>query len=253
MPAVVADQRRQRVPIDPDQRAAGIARQPPHGAGTVRASRTMMNASWAACCDRCAYICGGSKAGNLRLADICATVSQISHGHSAHCSKGRYGRYGSARLPFHNASMTESCCVSNLAGCRSLVSGLGEGTKLRLLRSLDLRGWALVGAAASVVALPGAVTTLGNSAQAGATLEERKLPMQFSWVACQPNCRAGSARSASSPPTARRISTISRAAASSTAPPSCWIPAAARSTTSIALGRRFREPRRADHGRHQRA
>jgi hypothetical protein len=31
--------------------------------------------------------------------------------------------------------------------------------------------------------------TLGNSAHAGPTLEERKLPMRFSWVACEPNCR----------------------------------------------------------------
>ena len=29
----------------------------------------------------------------------------------------------------------------------------------------------------------------GNTAHAGATLEERKLPMRFSWVACEPNCR----------------------------------------------------------------
>jgi len=31
--------------------------------------------------------------------------------------------------------------------------------------------------------------TLGNSAHAGVTLEERKLPMHFNWVACQPNCK----------------------------------------------------------------
>ena len=37
--------------------------------------------------------------------------------------------------------------------------------------------------------LPGSVTTPGGSAHAGVTLEERKLPMRFSWVACQPNCR----------------------------------------------------------------
>jgi hypothetical protein len=37
--------------------------------------------------------------------------------------------------------------------------------------------------------LPGAITTLGNSAHAGVTLEERKLPMHFDWVACQPDCR----------------------------------------------------------------
>ncbi len=30
---------------------------------------------------------------------------------------------------------------------------------------------------------------LGGSAYAGVTLEERKLPMRFSWVACEPNCR----------------------------------------------------------------
>ena len=29
----------------------------------------------------------------------------------------------------------------------------------------------------------------GGRAQAGVTLEERKMPMRFSWVACQPNCR----------------------------------------------------------------
>ena len=60
---------------------------------------------------------------------------------------------------------------------------------MRLVRSLDIRGWALLGAAALCIALPGAITTLGNSAMAGVTLEERKLPMRFGWVACEPNCR----------------------------------------------------------------
>jgi len=60
---------------------------------------------------------------------------------------------------------------------------------LRFLRSSDVRGWVLLGAAAFFIALPGALTTLGNSAHAGGTLEERKLPMKFNWVACQPNCR----------------------------------------------------------------
>ena len=60
---------------------------------------------------------------------------------------------------------------------------------MRLVRSLDFRGWALLGAAALCIVLPGVVATLGASAHAGATLEERKLPMRFSWVACQPNCR----------------------------------------------------------------
>ncbi len=60
---------------------------------------------------------------------------------------------------------------------------------MRLLTSRDLRGWALFCAAALCLALPGATATLGSSARAGGSLEERKLPMKFNWVACQPNCR----------------------------------------------------------------
>jgi hypothetical protein len=60
---------------------------------------------------------------------------------------------------------------------------------LRFARSLDLRGWTLIGAAALCFALPGVLSTPGGSAQAGTVLEERKLPMKFSWVACEPNCR----------------------------------------------------------------
>jgi hypothetical protein len=67
--------------------------------------------------------------------------------------------------------------------------GLREGTGLTLLRSHDLRGWALIAAAALSVVVPGAITTLGSSARAGSTLEERKLPMKFSWIACEPNCQ----------------------------------------------------------------
>jgi hypothetical protein len=52
-----------------------------------------------------------------------------------------------------------------------------------------LRGWALLGAVGLCIAIPGTVTTFGSSAQASSTLEERKLPMKFSWIACQPNCR----------------------------------------------------------------
>jgi hypothetical protein len=60
---------------------------------------------------------------------------------------------------------------------------------LRLPRSLEIRGWALLGAAALCIAVLGVIATLGGSAHAGVSLEERKLPMRFSWVACQPNCR----------------------------------------------------------------
>ena len=79
--------------------------------------------------------------------------------------------------------------MSRLGAIAAALLGLGEGTKLRFVRSLELRGWALIGAAAVCFALPGAVTTSGNSAKASGTLEERKLPMRFHWVACEPNCK----------------------------------------------------------------
>jgi hypothetical protein len=60
---------------------------------------------------------------------------------------------------------------------------------LRLLKKLELRGCALIGATALCLALPGAITTTGNSAKAGSSLEERKLPMRFDWVECKPDCR----------------------------------------------------------------
>jgi len=58
---------------------------------------------------------------------------------------------------------------------------------LRLVKSLGFRGWALLGAAALCIALPG-LATPGGPANAGTSLEERKLPMRFSWVDCGPNC-----------------------------------------------------------------
>jgi hypothetical protein len=39
------------------------------------------------------------------------------------------------------------------------------------------------------ITLLGLLAMLGGSAHAGVALESRKLPMKFSWVACQPNCR----------------------------------------------------------------
>src|SRR5262245_30347976 len=50
----------------------------------------------------------------------------------------------------------------------------------------EIRGWMLLIGAALCIAL---VAMLSGAAHAGVALEERKLPMKFSWVACQPNCR----------------------------------------------------------------
>ena len=60
---------------------------------------------------------------------------------------------------------------------------------MRFVTSLNLRGWTLLRATAFCIALSGAITAPGNPAHAGSTLEERKLPMHFNWVGCQPNCR----------------------------------------------------------------
>src|SRR3981189_2858201 len=68
-----------------------------------------------------------------------------------------------------------------------LAWGVGEGSNLRL--SLKFGGSVLLCAAALCIALTGPVAISGGSAHAGVTLEERKLPMRFSWIACQPNCR----------------------------------------------------------------
>ncbi|MCP2132855.1 COG3904 family protein [Bradyrhizobium ottawaense] len=45
------------------------------------------------------------------------------------------------------------------------------------------------GVAAICIALLGPATMPAGSAGAGVTLELRKLPMKFSWMACEPNCR----------------------------------------------------------------
>ncbi len=67
--------------------------------------------------------------------------------------------------------------------------GLFEGDELgvRLLQARRIP-WILFGAAAVCAALGGAITLTSNAARAGAALEERKLPMRFDWVACEPNC-----------------------------------------------------------------
>ena len=58
---------------------------------------------------------------------------------------------------------------------------------VRLLQARGIR-WIVLGAAALGAALGGAITLTSNAARAGAALEERKLPMRFDWVACEPNC-----------------------------------------------------------------
>lgn len=60
---------------------------------------------------------------------------------------------------------------------------------MRFGTSLRIRGLALLGAVAVATAMSGTSTPPGSSAQAGVSLEQRKTPMRFNWVACQPNCK----------------------------------------------------------------
>jgi hypothetical protein len=68
-----------------------------------------------------------------------------------------------------------------------LLRGKASGLGFAILPVLQ--GRAFLGALGLCLTLSSMMATPIGSAQAGATLEERKLPMRFSWVACQPNCR----------------------------------------------------------------
>jgi hypothetical protein len=57
------------------------------------------------------------------------------------------------------------------------------------MKSPDIRGWLLRGVLALFTVTTATVTIFDFQAQAGSSLEERKMPMKFNWVACQPNCR----------------------------------------------------------------
>src|ERR1700684_1747406 len=103
------------------------------------------------------------------------------------CSKGSMDDENSHGYPFDNTCMTESCGDEMGPLPLPVTGAWGKEPNLRLVRSLDFRGWTLLCAAALGIALPGAVAAPGGSARAG-TLEERKLPMRVSWFACEPNC-----------------------------------------------------------------
>jgi hypothetical protein len=60
---------------------------------------------------------------------------------------------------------------------------------VRHVTSLRRGRLALFRAAAFCLARPGLLAVVGASAHAGAVMEERKLPMRFTWIACEPDCR----------------------------------------------------------------
>src|SRR6202166_3203770 len=75
---------------------------------------------------------------------------------------------------------------------RFFLSAVSLSARISDLASVCARWTATRGrmllAAAALIALPGLMPMPGGTAHAGIGLEERKLPMKFSWVACEPNC-----------------------------------------------------------------
>ena len=57
------------------------------------------------------------------------------------------------------------------------------------MRSFRFKGRALLRALAICIALPGLAASVTASSASAAVLEERKLPMRFTWIACEPDCR----------------------------------------------------------------
>src|SRR5690349_12749551 len=83
-----------------------------------------------------------------------------------------------------------SRCAYGRAGTGLLVlARTCAGRNHLLMRLPDIRGWLLTGSLALCAGFTAALTTAGYTAKAGSFLEERKMPMKFSWIACQPNCR----------------------------------------------------------------
>jgi hypothetical protein len=121
-----------------------------------------------------------------KVPDISPYFLQLSHAFWGQCSKSLWTMrnrpdtiFVTFMLRFHKSRR------KSLAGGRL---GFGEGTNLKFLEACAFRMPPLLHAvllclAASVLFHP------TGTAQAGAALEERKAPMKFSWVDCQPNCR----------------------------------------------------------------
>src|SRR5262250_1795108 len=82
---------------------------------------------------------------------------------------------------------SQRCDLSSRSTSASVeTSKCARISDLTAARWAEIRGWMLLVGAALCIAL---VAMLSRSVHAGVTLEERKLPMKFSWVDCQRNCR----------------------------------------------------------------
>jgi len=108
VPAIVADQRRQRVPIEPDHAAPGIARQAQERACAIRAKVCSLHRRSAAIFT--VILRGVPMHGTLILQVFTPQLENIAHS-SRQCSKGPMDDSGQHGYRFDNAAMTESCRV----------------------------------------------------------------------------------------------------------------------------------------------
>jgi hypothetical protein len=83
--------------------------------------------------------------------------------------------------------------LSSLSINRATISRTKSSERTRIsdvasdrARWAEIRGWMLLVGVGLCIAL---VAMLSGSVHAGVALEARKLPMKFTWVDCQPNCR----------------------------------------------------------------
>src|SRR6516162_10937927 len=111
--------------------------------------------------------------------DICATPAEISIVPRA-LQQRCYGRWTPVRIRFSQ----HLCDRLNLVWGQSR----GKGSRLSFAMLPVVRGRAFLGTLALCLTLSGIMATRVGCAQAGVTLEERKLPMRFLWIDCEPNC-----------------------------------------------------------------
>ena len=137
MTAVVSDQRRQRMSINPDQPASGVARQPQIASRSQWHHRQMRADE----CDGERFI--GDMPSNLRnfawflrreperSQIFTPHFTTIRHPSVAHAAKVLWTSRVQHGYRFHNASMTESCCVE-WDHCRCLAAGLGGRNQIEV-------------------------------------------------------------------------------------------------------------------------
>jgi len=89
-------------------------------------------------------------------------------------------------IPVFLLAVSLSISLAKISRTKSSERARSSDRAFDRARWADIRGWMLLVGAGLCIAL---VAMLSGSVHAGAALEARKLPMKFTWVDCQPNCR----------------------------------------------------------------